>query len=110
MHDTDRAIYVLNKLKEIGIKISLDDFGTGYSSLIYLKNFHTDTLKIDQAFVRNADMEGRDGAIISAIIEMCYSLGIKVIAEGVENKESLDFLKRKSCHIARGRQMPNPPC
>ena len=102
MHDTNRAIDILNELKQIGIKISLDDFGTGYSSLIYLKNFHTDTLKIDQAFIRNADMQGRDGAIISAIIDMCYSLGIKVIAEGVENTESLDFLKKKSCHIAQG--------
>ncbi len=102
MHDTDRAIDILNELKGLGIKISLDDFGTGYSSLIYLKNFHTDTLKIDQAFIRNADMEGRDGAIITAIIDMCYSLGIKVVAEGVENNDSLDFLKKKSCHIAQG--------
>ncbi len=108
MHDTDRAIDILNELKGIGIKISLDDFGTGYSSLIHLKNFHTDTLKIDQNFIRKADMEGRDGAIITAIIDMCYSLGIKVIAEGVENNDSLDFLKKKSCHIAQGFLLSPP--
>lgn len=102
MHDTDRAIRILNELKDFGIKISLDDFGTGYSSLIYLKNFDTDTLKIDQAFVRNADLQGRDGAIITAIIDMCSTLGIKVIAEGVETEESLNFLKDKKCHFVQG--------
>lgn len=102
MHDIDKAIHILNELKEMGIKISLDDFGTGYSSLVYLKNFHTDTLKIDQSFVRNADLPGRDGAIISAIIDMCHKLRIKVVAEGVETKASLKFLKQKNCHIAQG--------
>ncbi len=102
MHDTDRAINILNMLKNIGIKISLDDFGTGYSSLIYLKKFNADTLKIDQSFIRDADLKGRDGAIISAIIDMCHNLGIKVIAEGVENIDSLNFLKIKNCHIAQG--------
>lgn len=102
MHDTDRAIQILNELKEMGIKISLDDFGTGYSSLIYLKHFHTDTLKIDQTFVRNADLKGRDGAIISSIIEMCHKLQITVVAEGVETEENLDFLKSKNCHVAQG--------
>jgi PAS domain S-box-containing protein len=102
MHDTEKAIQILNELKELGVKISLDDFGTGYSSLIHLKVFPTDTLKIDQAFIRNADLKGRDGAIISAIIDMCLKLRIKVVGEGVETKESLNFLKKRNCHIAQG--------
>ena len=76
--------------------------------MVYLKNFHTDTLKIDQTFVRNADLMGRDGAIISAIIDMCHKLGIKVVAEGVETKASLHFLKQKNCHVAHGYLMSPP--
>jgi predicted signal transduction protein with EAL and GGDEF domain len=81
MHDTDRAVLIMNELKEMGIKISLDDFGTGYSSLVHLKLFHVDTLKIDQVFIRNADLKGRDGAIISCMIDMCHKLQIKAVAD-----------------------------
>lgn len=102
MHDTDRAIHILNELQEMGMKISLDDFGTGYSSLTYLKKFPIDTLKIDQSFVRNADLKGYDGVIISAITEMCNQLRIKVVAEGVETEEILNFLKKRNCHVAQG--------
>ncbi len=102
MHDTDRAVSIMNDLKETGVKISLDDFGTGYSSLVHLKLFHVDTLKIDQVFIRNADLNGRDGAIISSMIDMCHKLNIKAVAEGVETLESLSFLKDKKCHLAQG--------
>ncbi len=102
MHDTEKAILIMNKLKEIGIKIALDDFGTGYSSLVHLKLFHVDTLKIDQLFLRNADLKGRDGAIISSIIDMCHKLQINTVAEGVENLEGLNFLIEKNCHLAQG--------
>jgi PAS domain S-box-containing protein len=102
MHDTVRASHIVKDLSKLGIKISLDDFGTGYSSLSYLKNFHTDTSKIDQTFVRNADLKGRDGAIISAIVDMCHKLDIKIVAEGVETQESLGFLKKRACHVAQG--------
>jgi len=102
MHDTDRAISIMKQLKEMGIKISLDDFGTGYSSLVHLKLFHVDTLKIDQVFIRNADLDGRDGAIISSIIDMCHKLQIKTVAEGVETLEGLSFLKEKNCQLAQG--------
>ncbi len=108
MHDTDRAMLIMNELKEMGIKISLDDFGTGYSSLVHLKLFHVDTLKIDQVFIRNADLKGRDGVIISAMIDMCHKLQIKAVAEGVETLESLTFLKDKKCHLAQGFFF-NPP-
>ncbi len=102
MHDTDQAIVIMNELKAMGIKISLDDFGTGYSSLVHLKLFHVDTLKIDQVFIRNADLAGRDGAIISSMISMCHKLQIKAVAEGVESLESLRFLKDQNCHLAQG--------
>ncbi|MFO7568434.1 MAG: EAL domain-containing protein [Smithellaceae bacterium] len=102
MRDTDRAMSIMKELKEMGIKISLDDFGTGYSSLVHLKLFHVDTLKIDQVFIRNADLKGRDGAIISSIIGMCHKLRIKAVAEGVETLEGLGFLKDINCHSAQG--------
>jgi EAL domain-containing protein (putative c-di-GMP-specific phosphodiesterase class I) len=108
MYDTNRAIRIMNELKDMGVKIALDDFGTGYSSLVHLKLFEIDKLKIDQVFVCNADLKGRDGAIISAIIEMCHKLNIEVVAEGVETKESLQFLKGLGCHIAQGFYLSQP--
>lgn len=102
MFDTDRAIMIMNEIKNMGVKVALDDFGTGYSSLIHLKLFEIDKLKIDQVFIRNADFEGRDGAIISSIIDMCHKLNIEAVAEGVETKESLKYLKDRKCHIAQG--------
>lgn len=102
MYDTDRAIRIVKELKEMGVKIALDDFGTGYSSLVHLKLFQIDKLKIDQVFIRNADFRGRDGAIISAIIDMCQKLNIEAVAEGVETRDSLNFLKDLKCHAAQG--------
>jgi len=108
MFDTDRAIMIMEEIKNMGVKVALDDFGTGYSSLIHLKLFEIDKLKIDQVFIRNADFEGRDGAIISSIIDMCHKLNIKAVAEGVETKESLKFLKDRQCHIAQGFLFSQP--
>jgi EAL domain-containing protein (putative c-di-GMP-specific phosphodiesterase class I) len=102
MHDTDKAMAIIDELKTIGIRICLDDFGTGYSSLVHLKFFHVDTLKIDQMFIKNAELHGRDGTIISSIIELCHKLQIKVVAEGVETLEGLNFLKNIDCHAAQG--------
>lgn len=102
MHDTDRAMAIIDELKTFGIRICLDDFGTGYSSLVHLKLFHVDTLKIDQVFIKNAELHGRDGTIISSIIELCHKLQIKVVAEGVETLEGLNFLKNINCHAAQG--------
>jgi predicted signal transduction protein with EAL and GGDEF domain len=102
MHDSERAILIMNELKRMGIKISLDHFGTGYASLVQLKLFHVNSLKIDPVFIHAADLNGRDGAIISAIIEMCLKLQIKAVAAGVEKQETLSFLKDKNCHLAQG--------
>jgi len=86
------AIDTLTKLKEMGIKISLDDFGTGYSSLSYLKRLPVDTVKIDISFIANLPHDKNDVEITSAIVAMAHSLKLRTIAEGVENKEQLDFL------------------
>jgi predicted signal transduction protein with EAL and GGDEF domain len=108
MHDTERAIAIMDALKAMGIKIALDDFGTGYSSLIHLKMFPIDKLKIDQVFIRDADLEGRDGAIISSIIDMCRKLQIEAVAEGVETGASLNFLRERGCHQAQGFYLSPP--
>ena len=108
MQDTDRAIDIMNALKAMGVKMALDDFGTGYSSLIHLKMFRIDKLKIDQVFIRNADLAGRDGAIISSIIDMCHKLQIEAVAEGVETETSLNFLRDRRCHQAQGFYLSAP--
>jgi predicted signal transduction protein with EAL and GGDEF domain len=110
MYDPDRAIDIVRELKQMGVKIALDDFGTGYSSLIHLKLFPIDKLKIDQMFIRNADFEGRDGIIISSIIDMCHKLNIEAVAEGVETKDSLEFLKSIKCHLVQGFYLSQPLC
>jgi EAL domain-containing protein (putative c-di-GMP-specific phosphodiesterase class I) len=108
MYDTDRALQIVCELKEMGVKIALDDFGTGYSSLIHLKLFPIDKLKIDQMFILNADFKGRDGVIISSIIDMCHKLNIQAVAEGIETKDSLEFLKSIKCHLAQGFYLSPP--
>lgn len=84
-------------LKDLGIKIVIDDFGTGYSSLMYLKRFPIDILKIDRSFIHFISTDPDDVAIVVATIGMAHNLGIKVVAEGVETKEQLDFLKAYDC-------------
>lgn len=96
------AVEVLGKLKELGIQICIDDFGTGYSNLYYLKMFSIDRLKIDQSFVRDMMTDSNDADIVATIIAMAHKLGIAVIAEGVETKEQLDFLRSQSCHEVQG--------
>jgi EAL domain-containing protein (putative c-di-GMP-specific phosphodiesterase class I) len=108
MHDAERALQIVRELKEMGVKIALDDFGTGYSSLIHLKLFPIDKLKIDQMFICNADFKGRDGVIISSIIDMCHKLNIQAVAEGVETKDSLEYLKSIKCHLAQGFYLSQP--
>ena len=108
IRDTDKAMSTMEELKKLGIKIVLDDFGTGYSSLVHLKLFPVDAVKIDQMFIRNADLKGKDGAIISSIIDMGHRLQIKVVAEGVETMGGLEFLKKNKCNLAQGFFF-NPP-
>ncbi|MBT2644833.1 EAL domain-containing protein [Bacillus sp. ISL-41] len=102
MQDTKETIPILKRLKDLGIKISVDDFGTGYSSLSYLKQFPIDVLKIDQSFIRDIKYSGKDAAIITTIIHLGNSLGMEVIAEGVEEQIQVDFLTNADCEKAQG--------
>lgn len=102
MEDVEATIQTLSKLSEMGVKLSIDDFGTGYSSLSYLKRFPIDTLKIDQAFVRESATDEDDAAIVIAVIALAHSLKMNVIAEGVETDRQLAFLKAQGCDEVQG--------
>jgi diguanylate cyclase (GGDEF)-like protein/PAS domain S-box-containing protein len=99
---------VLRKLKDLGIAISIDDFGTGYSNLAYLKRFLVDALKIDIAFIRDVTTNPDDAAITVAIINMAHSLRLKVVAEGVETREQLEFLRVHGCDEVQGYLLSKP--
>jgi diguanylate cyclase (GGDEF)-like protein/PAS domain S-box-containing protein len=108
MQDTTETIPILKKLKELGITISVDDFGTGYSSLNYLKYFPIDVLKIDRSFIRDILIDEKAAAITSTIIHLGRSLGLEVIAEGVENSSQVEFLKKANCHKIQGYYFSKP--
>lgn len=108
MHDPQGAIAVMNDLHERGIRMSIDDFGTGYSSLSYLKKFKIYKLKIDQSFVRDISTDAEDRAIVVAIISMAQSLGLRTIAEGVETKAQLEFLREQGCTEVQGYYYSKP--
>jgi diguanylate cyclase (GGDEF)-like protein len=102
MLDIDRSVPNLNGLHELGIDLSIDDFGTGYSSLNYLKRFPVHKLKIDKSFIHGLSEDRNDQAIVKAIIAMGHTLGLTVIAEGVETKEQYLFLKDAECDEVQG--------
>ena len=106
--NSDSVAGVLGELEQLGIQISIDDFGTGYSSLSHLKRFPVDVLKIDQSFVRDCTTDPDDAAIVQAIITMAHALGIQTIAEGVETKEQLEFLRRNGCDAMQGFYFSRP--
>lgn len=108
MKDTEQAIKTLHELRDFGFSIAIDDFGTGYSSLAYLKRFPITTLKIDQSFVQDMHKEADDKAIVQAVISLAHSLRLKVVAEGVEEKEQLDVLKEQHCDIIQGYYFSRP--
>jgi diguanylate cyclase (GGDEF)-like protein len=102
MSDGESAVGVLDKLKSIGVQIAMDDFGTGYSSLAYLKRFPIDTLKVDRSFIRDIPGNSGDMKITRAIIAMAHGLRLKVVAEGVETADQLQFLQSQSCDAVQG--------
>ncbi|NVM75680.1 diguanylate cyclase (GGDEF)-like protein/PAS domain S-box-containing protein [Duganella sp. SG902] len=111
MSNADRTITVLKNLRASGVKVAIDDFGTGYSSLAYLQRFPIDKLKIDIAFVREITTNPNDAAIALAIISMAHSLKLQVIAEGVESRAQLEYLRRSRCDEIQGYffSRPLPP-
>lgn len=102
MLDVNHAVDVLEQIKKLGVLLSIDDFGTGYSSLSYLKRFPIDMLKIDRSFIRDIPADANDAAISDAIISMAHSLGMRVIAEGVETEEQCQFLAQNMCDEIQG--------
>lgn len=108
MQDTASSEATLLQLKRLGIDLALDDFGTGYSSLSYLKRFPFDRVKIDRAFVKDITTDADDAAISRAIISMAHSLGIRVVAEGVETEAQCQFLRRHGCDEMQGYYFSRP--
>jgi EAL domain-containing protein (putative c-di-GMP-specific phosphodiesterase class I) len=108
MENAEKAIGTLKALKELGIQMSIDDFGTGYSSLSYLKHFPIDRVKIDRSFVTDVTSDNDDAAIVAAIISMSHSLNLKVIAEGVETLEQMEFLLQHQCDEVQGYYLARP--
>lgn len=104
----ERNSHLLTELKEIGISVALDDFGKGYSSLSYLKNFPADVLKIDKAFIQHLAKDKRDSAIVESLVDLSHKLGIKVVAEGVEEKHQLNHLKKIGCDFIQGFYYAKP--
>ncbi len=102
MTSPEKALVILDKIKKRGITLAIDDFGTGHSSLAYLKRFPVDTVKIDRAFVRDLSVDPNDLAITQAIIAMGHSMGLKVVAEGVETAVQLEILRRHRCDEFQG--------
>jgi EAL domain-containing protein (putative c-di-GMP-specific phosphodiesterase class I) len=110
MQDTEAAIRVLERLREIGVELSVDDFGTGHSSLSYLTRLPISALKIDQSFVQaiRGTGESGEGIVAQAIISLGHNLNLKVVGEGVETPVQFDFLKRHSCDEVQGYHFARP--
>ena len=106
--ETENVLATVRRLKSLGVKLSIDDFGTGYSSLSYLKRFAVDKLKIDRSFVRDLINDPDDAAIVRAVIQMARSLGLKTIAEGVEEQSTLERLRLFHCDQAQGFVLAKP--
>lgn len=106
--DINHTVNTLNSLKSLGVTLSIDDFGTGYSSLSQLKNFPIDQVKIDQSFIRNLTENNHDAAITRAVIAMADSMNIRVLAEGVETLEHLEFLRTNKCDEIQGYFISKP--
>jgi EAL domain-containing protein (putative c-di-GMP-specific phosphodiesterase class I) len=106
--DPDQALRTLQKLADLGVRVALDDFGTGYSSLSLLQRFPLQRIKIDRAFVNNVAEDGHDRALVRTILAMGESLGLEVVAEGVETIQQLDVLTELGCTHVQGYLISRP--
>jgi EAL domain-containing protein (putative c-di-GMP-specific phosphodiesterase class I) len=108
MVDPKRALEVLKRLHNMGIALSIDDFGTGYSSLAYLKELPVNELKIDRTFVEAMTENQGDAFIVRSTIDLAHNLKLQVVAEGVENQETMDRLSDLGCNVAQGFHLSRP--
>jgi EAL domain-containing protein (putative c-di-GMP-specific phosphodiesterase class I) len=108
MQNAEQTTSVLNELRKIGVSLAIDDFGTGYSSLVYLKRLPIDTLKIDKEFIGDLTRDPDDEAITATVITMGHSLGLNVIAEGVETEQQLAYLREQGCDEIQGYWLSPP--
>jgi len=108
MADTEETIGRLREIRDLGVTIAIDDFGVGFSSLSYITRFPIDTLKIDRSFVSKLPNSTSDAAVAQAIIALATSLGIKIVAEGVETRQQLDFLRLHGCDAGQGYYLGRP--
>jgi EAL domain-containing protein (putative c-di-GMP-specific phosphodiesterase class I) len=108
LQDDEATALVLSELRAMGLRIALDDFGTGYSSLSYLARFPLDILKLDQSFVRDVTMNSSARGIAAAVISMAHVLGLRVVAEGVDQEEQVRFLKEQGCDELQGFLFSGP--
>ncbi|HKE94420.1 MAG TPA: EAL domain-containing protein, partial [Povalibacter sp.] len=108
MHDAEQFIATLGELNDLGVQISLDDFGTGYSSLSYLKRLPVDRLKVDRSFVQDIVTDADDATIVRTIIALGHNLGLRVVAEGVETEQQLEFLRSNHCDELQGYYFATP--
>jgi len=108
LHDAERMIQMLHAIKRLGVQIAVDDFGTGYSSLSYLKRFPVSRLKVDRSFVRDIGTDPDAATIARAIIALGHNLGLKVVAEGVETAEQVEFLRANGCDEVQGFYFARP--
>ncbi len=108
MADAARAMDVLGRLRGMGVSVSIDDFGTGYSSLAYLKRLPVNELKIDKSFVAHVARDDNDAAIVRSTIGLAHDLGLSVVAEGIEDQQTLEFLAGLGCDVAQGYFISRP--
>lgn len=106
--ELDKIIPIMHRLKDLSITIALDDFGTGFSSLTHLQKLPIDILKVDKSFIKNVRADNEDYFILKSIVELAHNLGLKVVAEGVETKQQLNFLIKNKCDIAQGYYLGEP--
>ena len=108
MDDTSDSVRTLEKLNDLGVRLSIDDFGTGYSSLSYLQRYPFDTLKIDRSFIRDVESNDHSTRLVETIIAMAHGLDLEVIAEGVETVAQLELIRDRDCDLAQGYHISRP--